>query len=268
MKVRLICISFCLVLFSAFWIFGQEQIQLIREIQFEGQNHTTDNLGNIYASNGPLLFRFNQEGQLTGEFRSVHPGNIAFVDASNPLQILLFYKDYNKVVFLDKNLTEKGPPFSLGHLGIENAELVCSSVKGGIWVLDWLNRRLNYYSHEFKLLHQTSLHGNLISGKDIPAMMSEFDGNLYVSFPGTGILVFDRAGTYMTTLPITGVSDFQKRNENLVFVNENEICLFSTETNEIYKLDTPLISDLLSVRLEGDLIFAFSSKSILIFRIG
>jgi hypothetical protein len=257
-----------LVLFSAFWIFGQEQIQLIREIQFEGQNHTTDNLGNIYASNGPQLFRFNQEGQLTGEFRSVHPGNIAFVDASNPLQILLFYKEYNQVVFLDKNLTEKGVPLSLIHLGIENAELVCSSVKGGIWVLDWLNRRLNYYSHEFKLLHQTSLHGNLISGKDIPVMMNEFDGNLYVSFPVTGILVFDRAGTYRTTFPLGGVAEFQKRNNDLIFVKASEVLAFYPETNETVKFDMPLISDLRSARLVGNLVFAFKSKSIIIFRIG
>jgi hypothetical protein len=247
---------------------GQEKIQLIREIQFEGHNYTTDNLSNIYVSKGSVLVRLNKEGQQTGEFRSVYPGNISFIDASNPLQILLFYKDFNQVVFLDKNLTEKGVPISLVHHGVENAELVCSSAKGGIWALDWLNRRLNYYSNEFKLLNQTPLHGTLISGKDMPIMMSEYDGNLFVSFPGTGILVFDRAGAYMTTLPITGVSDFQKRNENLVFVNENEICLFSTETNEIYKLDTPLISDLISARLEGDLVFAFRSKSILIFRIG
>lgn len=241
---------------------------MVREIEFEGQNHTTDNLGNVYVSNGPRLVRFNKEGQLTGEFRAVHPGHISFIDASNPLHVLVFYKDYNQVVFLDKNLTEKGSPLSLGHLGIENAELVCSSVKGGIWLLDWMNRSLNYYSHEFKLLHQTSLHGNLISGKDMPVRMSEFEGSLFVSFPDTGILAFDRTGAYITTFPIKGIFDFQKRNGNLVFVNENEIYLYSDETFEKNKPGIPLISDLRSARMEGDLVFAFTSKRILIFRIG
>ena len=241
---------------------------MIREIQFEGQNHTTDNLGNIYVSNGPRLVRFNKKGQLTGEFRSVHPGNISFTDASNPLQLLLFYKDFNQVVFLDRNLTEKGSTLLLGSLGIENAELVCFSAKGGIWVLDWLGRTLNYFSQDFRLLYQTSLHGRIITEKDTPVMMSENDGNVFVTFPQTGIFAFDRAGAYLSMFQLSGVSVFQKTSDNFVFAKDNKMYIFSPETNETRTIELPVNSDLFSVRLEGDLIFAFSSKSILIFRIG
>lgn len=243
------------------------QVKLIKEIKIEGQFHTTDYLGNIYISNGPGLTRFSVEGNITGEFRSTFPGNITFIDASNPLQILLFYKEYNQVIFLDRNLIEKGSPFHLSNLGISNSELVCTSARGGIWVLDGFSRQVNYLNQEFLLLYQISLPGNLSGEDDIPIFMTESEGRLLISFSKTGILTFDRFGSYLFKLPLTNISIFQKTNQNFVLVSENKIFLYSPETKERIPIDIFREVQLLSARIEGNHLFVFTSQECLIYKI-
>jgi hypothetical protein len=54
-------------------------------------------------------------------------GDISFVDASNMLRILVFYKDFLQVVFLDNTLSANGETVSFDKIGFQQAQLVCSS---------------------------------------------------------------------------------------------------------------------------------------------
>ena len=259
-KTIILPILFLTVLMNA-------QVTLLKEIKIDGEFFTTDQLGNMYVAKGPSLTRLNSQGNMSGDFRSVLPGNISFVDASNPLQILLFYRDYNQIVFLDRNMTEKGSPVFLNDLGIENAELVCTSVRGGIWVQDWSKRNLNYFNQEFKLIFQTSLLGNLLDMDDIPSFMTETDGRLYISFPKTGIVFFDRNGSFESIFPILQVESFQKTSNSLLFLTENQPTLFFPENMETKQLDLPHEVKIKSVRMVGNILYVFTSNRSFLYRI-
>jgi hypothetical protein len=243
------------------------QVTLLKEIIIEGEFFTTDQLGNIYVSKGPSLTRLNNQGNMSGDFRSVLPGNISFVDASNPLQILLFYRDYNQIIFLDRNMTEKGATVFLNDLGIENAELVCTSARGGIWVLDWSSRHLNYFNQEFKLIFQTSLLGNLLDMDDTPSFMMETDGRLYISFPKTGIVFFDRSGSFESIFPILQVESFQKTSNSLLFFRENQPSFFSPENQDTKQLDLLHEAKIKSVRMSGNTLYVFTPGRSFLYRI-
>src|ERR1700754_3885044 len=63
---------------------------------------TTDELGNVYLvrqDNG--LIRYNNNGDSTGNFRSIQNGDLEWIDATNPLRILLYYPAFSKVILLD-----------------------------------------------------------------------------------------------------------------------------------------------------------------------
>jgi hypothetical protein len=243
------------------------QVKLLKEIKIEGDFSTTDQFGNMYVSQGPSLTRLNNQGNMSGDFRSVLPGNISFVDASNPLQILLFYREYNQIVFLDRNLTEKGPPVLLNDLGIESTELVCNSSRGGIWVLDWSKRNLNYFNQEFRLIFQTTLLGNFIDMNDIPSFMEETDGQLYISFPKTGIVSYDRSGSFKSIFPIFQVESFQKASNNLVFVLDNQPSFFFPENMQTKQLNLPLEVKIQSVRMAGNILYVFTADRIFLYSV-
>ncbi|MFM2362064.1 MAG: hypothetical protein RLZZ316_966, partial [Bacteroidota bacterium] len=67
---------------------------------------TTDNLGNIYLlSTNNQLKKLNPNGDSVAVFNDVRRfGKLYQIDASNPLKLLLYYKDFSTVVALDRFL--------------------------------------------------------------------------------------------------------------------------------------------------------------------
>ena len=64
----------------------------------------TDNFGYKYTI-GNNEFRKQKDGKVT-RFKAVTLGDLYSVDLQSPLQIVLFYKDFNTVVLLDNQLNE------------------------------------------------------------------------------------------------------------------------------------------------------------------
>jgi len=243
---------------------AQESLQFFQEVAAEGQIFTTDRLGNFYVANGPILKRFTQNGRPERDFRAISPGNISRVDASNPMHILVFYRDFNQAVFLDRNLTQKSRPLSFTEIGIENAELVCSSSKGGIWVLNWLKRELVYIDNEMRIAFRKSLPVGVIPASQPPGFMTEDENHLYISFQGAGILQFDLMGNYRGLHPVDAALDFQVSRNDFLFVQLNKVNIYSP-ARHTRTVETGINMQILSVRREGNNFFVFTGEEVVIF---
>jgi len=69
---------------------------------------TVDNLDNIYTISNNQLKKTDANGDSVAIFNDVKKyGNPSSVDVSNPLKILLYYKNYSTVVVLDRFLTAR-----------------------------------------------------------------------------------------------------------------------------------------------------------------
>src|SRR6186997_3025208 len=67
---------------------------------------TVDNLDNIYILNSRnQIKKLNANGDSIAVYNDIKKyGSATFIDVSNPLKILLYYKDFATVVFLDRFL--------------------------------------------------------------------------------------------------------------------------------------------------------------------
>jgi hypothetical protein len=81
-------------------------LKLVRVLPGEWVDFTVDNLGNIF-----LLDRSNQLKKLSPEGDSIaiysnapRYGNLYSIDASNPMKVLLYYRDFGTIVVLDRLL--------------------------------------------------------------------------------------------------------------------------------------------------------------------
>ena len=213
--------------------------QFVKSVEAPGNQHYSDPMGNVYIVRDNTLKKFSAGHVQAAYYTNSFLGNIQSVDVSDPLRILLFYKYYNQVVWVDNFLSEIRSPVWLDELGIDQVELVCSSNQGGFWVFNSLNNQLQYFDVNLKMVHESPTL-NILTGPDItPTFMLEKSRSLYLNVPGTGILVFDRFGNYSKTLPVDVPSVFQVTDRNLYFLKDGKLFSYDLTTAEMARLELP-----------------------------
>jgi hypothetical protein len=234
---------------------------------------TSDDLGNIYTIHiDNILARYNDKGDSTGFYRSTLNGEISFVDATNPLRILLYYPSFNKVALLDRQMALKGE-IDLRKHNIYSATAVATASDGNLWVYDPLSARL-------LKLDETGT--EMSAGIDLRQQLTfvpkasfliERDRRVYLCDTAQGILVFDQFATYITTLPFKGVSKLQAFDQQLVFAIGSMLHSYDMQTaaektiqlpvgNE-QMIDVSLSQRLLAILYESRLaLYAWPAKAI------
>lgn len=230
--------------------------------QIQGDQVCIDNLGSAFIIKGDQLFKLKENGQAFRQYSNKSLGNIHSIDVKNPLKILLFYKDFSRLVFLDNTITENGSPIFLEDYNLEFSSIACSSYDNGFWIFDPVQYRLVRFNQNLQISSQV-LNLNQILGKKIqPIFMLEQENHLFLSDPAIGILRFDIFGNYINSISIKGIQKFQVNDHVLTYIaNENEIIFYNLKTQKENKLRLPqqqikdycFQKNLLAILIEGSL---------------
>jgi hypothetical protein len=214
-------IIICFIIGSSF-VFQTSNKPLRITFPEKKSNIEVDGFGNIYVITNNEIVKYSSIGMLQKKFSTKRYGKIDFVDAMNPLKILVYYKDFQQIIFLDDQLTETSSMISIETLGYEQTGLVCSSTNNSFWIYDKQNNELLRFNSDLKTLVKS---GNLKRLLDIdikPNFMKEHNNYLYLNCPNEGILVFDIYGTFYKTIPLKNLKNFKVVNGD-VFYFENHI---------------------------------------------
>ena len=187
----------------------------LREIITDARTMSMDELGNSYiVRSDNTLVRYNSSGDSTGFYRSALNGDIGFIDATNPLRVLLFYPAFAKVIFLDRMLTEKSET-DLHRNHILQTTAVATSSDGRLWVYDPFNAKLLKLDESGDVARSGNDLRQELSFVPNPCFLLERDRKVYMCDTAHGVLIFDQFATYLSTLPITGVSQLQAFGDQL-----------------------------------------------------
>jgi hypothetical protein len=231
--------------------------QLIRSIPApDARLLTTDESGNAYIVRGKgELLRYNENGDSTGFYRSIANGPIAWVDATNPLRVMLYYQAFSKITLLDRMLSPKHE-LDLKKLSIFNPSATAVSADGKIWVYDYVNARLikideqmntNLTSNDLRMEIQTV---------PSPLALIEKDARVYACDTAAGILTFDRFGGYINTLEIKGVSKIQVVGKQIIYLQDSTLHAYDLQTFELKKMPLPSQEEpLLDARIERNRLY-------------
>lgn len=239
--MRRVMIVFLVIVVEVFTSsFSHSDIEKAIHIVFKHKQSQVkvDGLGNVFLISDMEISKFNSLGILQKTYSSKRYGHIDFVDVSNPLKIMVYYKDFQQVLFLDNQLSVSSSPISLENLGFEQSSLVCSSSNNSFWLYDKQNNSLCRFSSDSKLLVKT---GNLktLLGIDInPNFMIEHNGYLYLNACNNeGILLFDIYGTFYKAIAINELSKFSVVNEELFYFKDKTLFQYQPTTfNTIQKV--------------------------------
>jgi len=119
-------LSFCISLLLGIFSFSStDGIIPEKEYNYEADFFSTDGFGNLYIIQNSEIIKISTKDDKKTVYSNFSSGKISSIDPSDPFRILVYYKDFNRILFLDKNLTEIMSPIPLDDKGIFNAISVC-----------------------------------------------------------------------------------------------------------------------------------------------
>lgn len=224
---------------------------------------TTDNLNNSYLVNGEELIKYNPAGKQLLKYSNKRFGNITTIDATNALKVLLYYKDFQQIVFIDNQLSQNGDMISLETLGYEQTDLVCSFFNNSFWIYNKQTVELVRFNENSQQIAKTGNLKQLLQAELKPEFMIESNSYLYLNCPDIGIYVFDMYGTFNKIISLKNIHSFQVFDNVLYFYKEGKFCSYDTKAFE-EKCMSYSDSLIKNIRIEKDRLFIQYSDSIVV----
>ncbi len=242
--------------------------QYITTLQGPVKDFTTDHLNNCYIQKGhSSLIKYDKHGKKKKTYSENKYGSLGYVDASNPLKLLLFYPDFSTVIVLDNNLSRTGK-YDLRNMGIDRVSAIGLASDNNIWVYDNTNYRLKKIRDNLTLKTESEQFKVLFEENVVPRFILERNNKVYLSDPEHGIYVFDKYATYAKRIPIKGVKDFQILNNNLVYCKKGSMYKYNLQTFETDTIRVPGIDSVRDARLERDRLFLRTKNGLALYALG
>jgi hypothetical protein len=263
------CVAIILLLLLTVTCFSQEEagIKPVAVIKGRYINFTVDNLGNIFLlDKDNQLKKLSPAGDSIAVFNDVRRfGKVYSIDATNPLKVLLYYKDFATVVVLDRLLNAR-TTIDLRKLNILQVKAICLSYDNGIWVYDELEAKIKKIADDGTVVTQT---GDLRQQlEEAPSPLTVVDDNrlLYLYDSTKGLLVFDYFGTLKNNIPFKGWQDFQVVGNYVVGRKGDLLERYQLSSLSLQERSLPVVlKDAVKVRIAIDRLYCLRNGYLYIY---
>jgi len=192
------------------------QLKLTATVPGNYASFYADNLNNLYLVNqNNQVKKLDDKYDSSAVFNDVRRyGDIYLLDVSNPLKIIVYYKDFNTLVILDRFLNTRNT-VDLRNSGILQAKAVAQSYDNNYWVFDELDNKIKKIDDNGNVLLESADFRVLFNEQYDPTQIIDNDGLLYLYDAKNGWLVFDYYGGYKQRVQVAGWKDVQVNGKNL-----------------------------------------------------
>ncbi|PVD52545.1 hypothetical protein DC498_08410 [Terrimonas sp.] len=229
---------------------------------------TVDNLGNLYmlTSKG-LLKKYNNRGDSLNVFNDVRRyGSVCAMDVTNPMKVLLYYRDFSTVVMLDRFLNRINI-VDLRKAGIFQAKAVALSYDNNLWVFDEQSAKLKKIGDDSKLLSETVDLRQVLNAIPSPDKIIDRDGFVYLYDKDKGLYIFDYYGALKNELAITGLTGLQVINKTVLGRKDNKFVKYTLGTFDMQEVELPeMIKHAEDIRIMQLGIYVRNSGGIALFK--
>jgi glutaredoxin-related protein len=221
--------------------------KLIAFIKGDVVDFTVDNLDNVYVlTSTDQLKKYNANGDSVAVFNNVKKfGKVSTIDVSNPLKVLLYYKDFSTIVMLDRLLTVRNT-IDLRQQNIFQVNAIGQSYDNNIWLYDEGDSKLKKISDEGKTLLETADFRLLFDEAPHVKNIYDQDGFVYLYDPRQTVFVFDYYGALRNKILISGWQDFKVAGKFIFGINNDTLHRYEINTFRLdeEKLPVPLKNSL------------------------
>lgn len=127
------------------FVFSQERVDgaFIDSIKTENRTIYEINKEATYYTSNNVFYKKTKLEEF--DYTNLSLGNLHSVDLYNPLQIVLFYKDFNSIILLDNQLNETHQIDGNKQESILNFENVGLAGRNQIWFYDFMTQKIGLY---------------------------------------------------------------------------------------------------------------------------
>lgn len=245
---------------------AQDQPTLIKQLNQKADYINTDQLGNLYLVRKNFIFMYNKDGDSLRAFNSQKFGEIEQIDCSDPYKILVFFKDYNIIVFLDNYLSQNGEAIDLQSINLDQVSLACHSREAGFWAFDQIKQKVMHLNPKFKITHETVNFTQWFGQQLNPNFMIEYNNQLYLNDPNLGIFIFDHFGTFLRKVVISNARSIQIKESIISYLTNNKYCIHSTQKLETQCNTIELNNQIDGYRKEKGRLYILNDKKVSIYK--
>jgi hypothetical protein len=226
-----------------------------------------DNLDNLYiiSSTGQIK-KLNAEGDSVGIYNQTkNYGKLYSIDVSNPLKILLFYKDFSTVVILDRFLANQSV-LDLKKISILNPSAIGNSYDNKIWVYDEYDSKLKKFDDQGNKVLETADFRTVFNQSISPQKILNDNGLVYLADTANGVFVFDNYGSFKKKIPLKSWQTISVANNNIISTNNELITVFNSSTQMQWQKKIPFFQPYFHSFITPSKLVNFSNDSIQIYQ--
>lgn len=160
-----------------------------------------DKLDQLYTLDGRgQLVKYDPTGKFLFAYANTVLGAPTIVDVTNPLQLVLFYEEYQTIVLLDRTLSDITTLDLRAIPDLQRVTTAGRSFDDRIWVYDDWDRRLKLIDSGGQLLRRSDELQLLLNLTTPPRTILADEMRVYLSFPGRGVARFNNLGQFQDWL--------------------------------------------------------------------
>ncbi|PJB13127.1 MAG: hypothetical protein CO119_03295 [Flavobacteriales bacterium CG_4_9_14_3_um_filter_40_17] len=184
-----------------------------------------DSFGNLYYTQGNVFYK--KAANKVFSFYALSLGDISSVDLLNPLKITLFYKDFNRAIVLDNQLSEIQRIDFNTNKTYRMVAHCTTSYERNLWVFNVDLQQLELYNYaQDKALVATQP----IADK-VKAQLSNY--NFCWLLTEQRLIQYNIYGSPVSEFPLQNASKAHRFKDSLLFVQDGKLFYFDVKFREL-----------------------------------
>jgi hypothetical protein len=264
-----LCFCVSVAIPAATYAQSDSAFQFIKSIKGNISYFNVDNLDNIYLiTDNNQLKKLNENGDSVAVFNDVKKyGNPDYIDVTNPLKALLYYKNYSTVVVLDRLLTVRNN-INFRKQNIFYVNNVTLSYDNYIWIFDEEDFKLKKIDEEGKLLQETTDWRMLFDTVPSLVKIVDRDNFVYLYDPAKGFYIFDYYGGFKKRLPFLNWTNVEVNKDVVYGFNNSKLYSYRLNSLQLKEYNLPsFFGKFISIKAMNGKVYLLNENGVDIYRI-
>lgn len=226
-----------------------------------------DNLDNLYiVSSTGQIKKLNAAGDSIGVYNQVRNyGKLYSLDVSNPLKLLLFYKDFSTVVILDRYLANQST-IDLKKFSILNPSAIGNSYDNRVWVYDEYDGKLKKIDEQGNKLLETPDFRSIFNQSVSPQKIINDNGLVYLADTTNGVFVFDNYGAFKKKIAVKNWQSIAVTNNSIASTHNEMLTVFNSSTQLQTQRKIPFFKPYIHSFITPSKLINFSTNSVQVYQ--
>lgn len=205
----------------------------MKTVKHTGHILSSDDRGNLFIGSQNSIVKLDVNGDYINQYYPMFHGKVNCIDAKDPRRILVYYKEYAYVVFLNQDLVNAGSlsiyqlnskpePVNLDDLNLSFVKLAClDEYNESYWVYDDNNSDIILIDQENRIDFRGDALDEFTELEPDPNYMLMESNRLFINNPASGVYIFDENGRFVRKLPLMGLKKIQAHGDKLFYASNS-----------------------------------------------